>query len=102
MDNVRTLESLLSDQLGRIESLPCIGKIRQKGLMVGVDLCDRNGEVLDPKKRTGHRVCMAARKKGVIYRPLGDTLVMMPPLCMNESQVHRLIDVLMEVLDETI
>ena len=102
MTNVRALSRLLEQQLLRLESTPFVRRVRQKGLMVGVDLCDRKGEGLDPVARTGHRVCMSGRKKGVIYRPLGDTIVMMPPLCMNESQVIRLIDVLIEVLDETL
>jgi len=74
--------------------------VRQKGLMVGIDLCGTHGEALDPSQRTGHHVCMAARRHGVLLRPLGDTVVMMPPLCITQVQLRRVVDVLTQVLDD--
>ena len=102
MENARIIEQIMKELLPRLEEHVCVLKTRQKGLMIGIDLCASNGELLPSKLRTGHKVCMRAREKGVIYRPLGDTIVMMPPLCMNREQLIRLVDVLTEVLDEMV
>ncbi|MCB9781191.1 MAG: adenosylmethionine--8-amino-7-oxononanoate transaminase [Alphaproteobacteria bacterium] len=56
---------------------------RQKGLMAGLLLRHHRG----PAARIGHRVCMAARDHGVVVRPLGDLVVLMPPLAMTPDQI---------------
>lgn len=67
---------------------------RQRGLMIGVDLCQGNGEAFDPRARTGARFCQSLRARGVVLRPLGDTVVLMPPLCVSEGQVVQLLEAL--------
>jgi adenosylmethionine-8-amino-7-oxononanoate aminotransferase len=59
-------------------------EIRQRGLMCGVVLRHDRG----PDARVGHQVAMAARAEGVIVRPLGDVIVLMPPLAMRPDQLH--------------
>ena len=44
---------------------------------------------LDPASRTGARVCAAAREHGLLTRPILDTIVLMPPLCVTEAQVDQ-------------
>jgi adenosylmethionine-8-amino-7-oxononanoate aminotransferase len=64
-----------------------IDSIRQKGLMAGVVLRhDR-----PPEERIGHRVCLAVRAHGVIVRPLGDVVVIMPPLAMSPAQIRQVV-----------
>lgn len=99
MDRVQGLIELLDEKLAPLSRRPDIARVRQKGLMVGLDLQDAEGKPLDPVLRTGHQVCMEAREHGVILRPLGDTVVMMPPLCMSTDQVQRVVSVFEEVLD---
>lgn len=67
---------------------------RQQGLMIGLDLCQGNGEPYDPATRTGARFCQSLRSQGVLLRPLGDTVVLMPPLCVSESQIVQLLEAL--------
>jgi adenosylmethionine-8-amino-7-oxononanoate aminotransferase len=64
--------------------------------MVGVELVrDRETrEPFDPAERVGHRVCMAIRKRGVILRPLGDVVVVMPPLSVTEAEIDHLVSAL--------
>jgi adenosylmethionine-8-amino-7-oxononanoate aminotransferase len=64
--------------------------------MVGIELVrDRDTrEPFDPADRVGHLVCMAARKYGVILRPLGDVIVLMPPLSISTDELDLLIGVL--------
>jgi adenosylmethionine---8-amino-7-oxononanoate aminotransferase len=77
---------LLSEWLRAIERMPEVKEVRQCGLMVGIDLGEH-----DPELRIGHRVVLEARRRGVIVRPLGDVIVLMPPLAISKQQLHQLI-----------
>ena len=69
-----------------------VGEVRQRGLMVGIELVrDRaTREEYAYGLRVGHRVCQEARKRGAILRPLGNVVVLMPPLAMTEAQLAEL------------
>ena len=87
----------LRDALAALRS-PHVGSTRQKGLMAGVVLQhDRPAE-----ERIGHRVCMAAREHGVIVRPLGDVVVVMPPLAMTPAQIRAVVAAVGAAIDETL
>ncbi|MCH5378299.1 MAG: adenosylmethionine--8-amino-7-oxononanoate transaminase, partial [Planctomycetes bacterium] len=77
LSNVAETSKLLSERLRELSDHPHVGEIRQKGLMVGIELVkEREGAVpFDTKLRTGHRVTLEARKRGLILRPLGDVVV---------------------------
>lgn len=78
--------------------LPHVGEIRQRGFMVGIELVKnkKTKRPYQPKEKIGHRVVMEARKRGVIIRPLGDVIVLMPPLAIDEGLLHQLLDVTFE------
>jgi adenosylmethionine-8-amino-7-oxononanoate aminotransferase len=84
----------LAGMLRGLLDLPHVGDIRQKGLMVGIELvADRRTRApFDPRRRTGAAVCAAIRRHGVLIRPLGDVLVLMPPLAMELPDLQRLVD----------
>jgi adenosylmethionine-8-amino-7-oxononanoate aminotransferase len=71
---------------------PHVGEIRQRGLMVGIELVrDRDSKAeYDFALRVGHQVCMEARPLGAILRPLGNVVVLMPPLAMKPDELARL------------
>ncbi len=71
---------------------PWVGEIRQQGLMVGLELVrDRaTRESFPPADAIGWRVCMAARDRGVFVRPLGDVVVIMPPLSIEEEELVQI------------
>jgi adenosylmethionine-8-amino-7-oxononanoate aminotransferase len=81
--------------LERVTRLPCVGDVRQCGLIAGIELvADRATRTPFPAgKRVGARVCRVARDKGVLLRPLGDVIVVMPPLAVEESVLDVLLDV---------
>jgi len=79
---------LLSDWLRSVERMPEVKEVRQRGLMVGIDLGEH-----DPELRVGHRVVLEARRRGVIVRPLGDVIVLMPPLAISKQQLRHLLQV---------
>jgi adenosylmethionine---8-amino-7-oxononanoate aminotransferase len=94
-DQERTLErlqpkiALLSELLtAHVAGLAAVREVRQRGFMVGIEL---DGFALEA--RIGHRVTLEARARGAIIRPLGDTVVLMPPLCIEPAELRRLVEI---------
>jgi adenosylmethionine-8-amino-7-oxononanoate aminotransferase len=86
------LRALLHD---RIASKPAVNAVRLHGLMGGVELAaPRDG------LRYGRRVSAAATERGVLVRPLGDVVVLMPPLTITSVELRRIVDVLSDAIDE--
>jgi adenosylmethionine-8-amino-7-oxononanoate aminotransferase len=86
---------LMRDGLESLRALDHVGDVRQCGMMAGIELVkDRaTRESFPVETRMGHRVILDARRRGAILRPLGDVLVLMPPLSITEGELARLIDV---------
>ena len=76
-------------------SRPAIGEIRRRGLMAGVELAPPADDL-----RWGRRVCAAAVERGVLLRPLGDVVVLMPILTSTADEIDRIVAVLGEAIDE--
>ena len=68
--------------------MPEVAEVRRRGFMVGIDLGEH-----DPALRMGHRVTLEARGRGAIVRPLGDTVVLMPPLAISEAELRQLVGI---------
>jgi adenosylmethionine-8-amino-7-oxononanoate aminotransferase len=83
----------LSAGLERLRSLRHVGEVRQVGLMVGIELFEDVAarQSYPPARRMGHRVIKEARRHGVIIRPLGDVVVLMPPLSITEGEIDALL-----------
>ena len=86
---------LLEEELDRFKSLSHVGDIRQVGFMVGIELvCDqKTREPYELKEKMGIRVIQEARQRGVIIRPLGNVIVLMPPLAMEIKELKKLLNV---------
>ena len=82
---------LLGELLAKVEKMPEVAEVRARGFMVGIDLGEH-----DPSLRLGHRVTLEARKRGAIIRPLGDVIVLMPPLSISESDLRKLVEITVE------
>jgi adenosylmethionine-8-amino-7-oxononanoate aminotransferase len=84
----------LAAMLTPLTELPHVGDIRQKGLMVGIELVADKAtkRPFDPKRRLGAEVCAKVRRHGVIIRPLADTLVLMPPLAMTVEDLQTIVN----------
>ncbi|MFW0883624.1 adenosylmethionine--8-amino-7-oxononanoate transaminase [Candidatus Acidulodesulfobacterium sp. H_13] len=83
-----------------LTSLETVGDIRNIGLMAGIELVkDRDTkESFEVKRRIGHKVIIEARNRGVIIRPLGDVIVIMPPLVIDSCTM----DILMSVIYDSV
>jgi adenosylmethionine---8-amino-7-oxononanoate aminotransferase len=89
-----------TNQLGELLRTNLAGRnnvkeVRQRGLMVGIEL-----DPPRPGLRWGRRICAGAVARGVLLRPLGDVIVLMPPLTTTKEEIERIVDALIESLDE--
>jgi adenosylmethionine---8-amino-7-oxononanoate aminotransferase len=94
LEHVSVLSARMAEELGKLKGRRCIGDIRQKGLMVGVEIVAdlSTGEPFLPEKKVGQRVVRKTRERGIILRPLGDVIVLMPPLSSTEEEIGHLVD----------
>jgi adenosylmethionine-8-amino-7-oxononanoate aminotransferase len=85
-----------------VAPLPHTGEVRQQGVMIGIELvADRARRTpYDPAARVGQRIVRAARARGVVIRPLGSVIVLMPPLAISMAELDRLIDVARDAIVE--
>ncbi len=115
--NIRKLRALISAGTLRSRSA-CFGRliddtffshphvrdIRQRGFTAALDLApSREGTATFPvADRVGLQICLRAREHGLLLRPLGDTLLLVPPLCLSEVElgelVHRTLQAINDIL----
>ena len=90
-DKIALLESKLSD----IAELSHVGNVRNKGLMAGIELVtDKSSKgPYSWEERMGWKVAYKARDEGVLIRPLGNVVVIMPPISISVESLERLMDV---------
>lgn len=91
----RNLENNLHKELKSLWSLPNVGDIRQVGLIAGIELVKnwRTREPFDLRERAGIRVCDEMTKRGVLTRPIGNVIVLMPPYCTTSAQLKKMVTV---------
>ncbi|HLE42313.1 MAG TPA: adenosylmethionine--8-amino-7-oxononanoate transaminase [Nitrospirota bacterium] len=85
----------LFEQMGRLKRLKHVGDIRQKGFMAGIELV-KDRETKEPyplEDKMGIRVILECRKKGLIIRPLGNVIVLMPPFSISMKELKRIMDI---------
>jgi len=85
---------LLGELLAPLAAHPAVTEVRRCGFMTGVEL---GGFPLE--LRMGHRVTLEARARGAIIRPLGDVVVLMPPLAISEAELRRLVSITDEAIE---
>ena len=96
LGNVRARSTELRGLLDeRIAPLPAVREVRLRGLMGGVELAPPTDGL-----RWGRRVCAAAVERGVLIRPLGDVVVLMPPLTITQPELVRIVDALEHAIRE--
>lgn len=93
------LKALLASE---IEPLPHVGEVRQCGFMVGIELAENRSlrSPYSPELRMGAQVCQNVRRQGVILRPLGDVVVLMPPLSITGDEIRLLVSTTAQSINE--
>jgi len=105
--SVRTrqiLEKNLHNELQTLWSLPNVGDIRQVGLIAGIELVRnwRTRAPFDLRERAGIRVCEAMARRGVLTRPVGNVIVLMPPYCTTPVQTQKMVCVVFDSICEVL
>ena len=102
LDNVAECSRLLARRLDEIRDWPHVGEIRQKGILVGIELlADKSSrQPFAPEQRIGHQVTLAARRRGLFTRSLGEVLTIVPAPAMPPELVSRVCDLLFESIHE--
>jgi adenosylmethionine-8-amino-7-oxononanoate aminotransferase len=85
---------LLARMLEGVASHPAVTEVRRRGFMTGIEL---GGFPLE--RRIGHQVTLEARRRGAIIRPLGDVVVLMPPLAISSADLERLVTITLDAID---
>jgi adenosylmethionine-8-amino-7-oxononanoate aminotransferase len=84
---------MLQEQLEPLLNHPHVSDIRLRGMMGGIELV-KNKKTNEPypyEWKTGYRVCAEAKKEGVLLRPLGNVIVIMPPLAIGKKDLSLLV-----------
>ncbi len=98
---VREREAVLGKLLEPLRDHAHVAEIRQRGMMIGMELVLQRSPrtPYESSERVGHRVILEARRNGVIIRPLGDVIVLMPPLALPVEELERLVSVTSDAID---
>ena len=104
LEHVNAMAERLAEGLKSIAELPHVGDVRQRGLMIGVELVKdkKSKEEFDYARRVGHRVALAGRKRELMLRPLGNVVVLMPPLSIAPSEVDFLAEALRHSVEDAL
>ncbi|MFM8471731.1 MAG: aspartate aminotransferase family protein [Limisphaerales bacterium] len=96
------LEEDFRRELNSLWSLPNVGDVRRVGLVAGIELVRdwRTREPFALAERAGIRVCEAMARRGVLTRPIGNVVVLMPPYCTTRAQLRRMVGALREAVEE--
>jgi adenosylmethionine-8-amino-7-oxononanoate aminotransferase len=98
------LQQVLKNQLESLWAIERVGDIRQIGLVAGVELV-RNWRTRSPydlRERAGIRVCEALARRGVLTRPVGNVIVLMPPYCTTPLQMEKTVKALAQSIVEVL
>jgi adenosylmethionine-8-amino-7-oxononanoate aminotransferase len=102
LDRMTKKIDLLTKELDKFSDLSHVGDVRQRGFMVGVELVkDKKTRKPYPlEEMTGWKVCNRAREKGLLIRPLGNVIVLMPPLSVSKQELKSLTRITAEAIKE--
>ena len=91
----------LGERLAEFAKMPFVGDIRHCGMAAGIELVadKKNATPFPWQDKVGIRVCLEARSRGVFSRPLGNTIVIYPPLVITDSELEFLLDVLRDSIE---
>jgi adenosylmethionine-8-amino-7-oxononanoate aminotransferase len=100
MEKLQPKITHLQNKLAFMLELEHVGEIRNRGIMTGIELVQDKATKtsFETAEKMGHKVCMEARKHGVIIRNLGDVIVLMPPLSITLDEIDLLCNATTEAI----
>ena len=99
-DRAATLQRLVQ----RLWEHPNVGDLRCEGMICAIELVEdfETRRRFPGEQRVGWRVCEAARKRGLLTRPIGDIIVLMPPFCVTDEQLATCVEAVAQALVEVL
>jgi len=94
LERLQSKIELLGELLESIEGLAGVAEVRRRGFMVGIEL-----QGFPVEARMGHQVTLEARRRGAVIRPLGDVVVLMPPLAIEPAELRLLVGIVADAID---
>ncbi|HHT9125142.1 MAG TPA: adenosylmethionine--8-amino-7-oxononanoate transaminase [Candidatus Brocadiia bacterium] len=104
LEKLKPKIQFLEQRLREFATLMHVGDVRQCGLIAGIELV-RDKETKEPftwEERISVKVSLEARRRGLFIRPLGNVIVIMPPLCIGIDQLSRMMDIIFESIRQVI
>lgn len=103
LENLQRKISMLEDWLKDVSGLEHVGDVRSAGFMAGVELAQdkKTKTSYGRTEKMGWRVALHARDNGVFIRPLGNVIVIMPPLAIGERNLIKLLEVIKSAIIKT-
>jgi adenosylmethionine-8-amino-7-oxononanoate aminotransferase len=101
LEKLQSKIALLESLLSPLKEHPHIGDVRQKGLIAGIEMV-REKEKKTPyslKEKTGIRTCLEARKMGLMLRPIGNVIILMPPLSISKTDLKKMVAITVKAID---
>ncbi|WP_044747706.1 adenosylmethionine--8-amino-7-oxononanoate transaminase [Bacillus alveayuensis] len=94
----------LSGKLQKLYELPIVGDVRQRGLMIGIEIVKdkKTKEIFDRSEQIEHNIILEARKRGLIIRPLGPVLTFIPVLAMTDEQLETAVNIIFDSIAEIV
>jgi adenosylmethionine---8-amino-7-oxononanoate aminotransferase len=104
VSDVQRKAQALAGKLQKLYELPIVGDVRQKGLMVGIEIVKdkKTKEIFDRSEQIEHKIILEARKRGLIIRPLGPVLTFIPVLAMKEEEMEIAVGILFDAIAEMV
>lgn len=104
MDRLQPKIARLAELLRPLADRPYVGQIRRQGVMVGIELTADKAthQGLDPTRRLPQAITRRAYDLGAVIRPLGDVMILMPPLAIEPANLDRLVAITGQAIDEVL
>ena len=102
----RVLEELqpkikhLAQRLQEVQDLPNVQEIRRAGFIAGIEVARQNGDPFEGRDQVGAQICLAARRYGLLTRPIRDVIVLMLPLCATCEEIDLAINAIEKAVSE--
>jgi adenosylmethionine-8-amino-7-oxononanoate aminotransferase len=100
IDQIRTNTDYIASRLCELSGSPIVADIRHKGMLAGIELAKKNKplEALKNKMRVNYFIMQESLKLGVHLRPLGNIMMVIPPLAMRKKELEKLMDVHIKII----
>lgn len=103
-EHIQTRAAKLQAQVQRFWQHPNVGDVRCEGTICAIELVETfaTRARFPVARRVGQQVCQQARARGLLTRPIGDVLVLMPPYCATDAQIQTAVSALWDALVEVL